>query len=125
MGEVAPRRDDRLSVRTRYVLEPGVISRSDTIQAAAGVEIRHIDLDFASFSQAPALTSEGVLFGAGEVRSFVATGLTCIPGPPDALHHATPTGPFNTYVECDAGAGGPVREIGWRIEMRPRHGQPR
>lgn len=125
MGEVAPRRDDRLSVRTRYVLEPGVISRSDTIQAAAGVEIRHIDLDFASFSQAPALTSEGVLFGAGEVRSFVATGLSCIPGPPDPLHHATPTGPFNTYVECDAGAGGPVREIGWRIEMRPRQGQPR
>jgi hypothetical protein len=118
MGEVAPQRDDRISIRTRYILEPGAISRSDTIQADAGVEIRHIDLDFASFSRAPALTSDGILFGAGEVSSFAATGLSCVPGPPDPLHHASPTGPFNTYIQCDAGAGGRTREIGWRIEMR-------
>lgn len=119
MGEVAPRRDDRLSVRTRYVLEPGAISRHDTIQADAGVEILHIDLDFASFSQAPVLTPGGITFGEGEVGNFATTGLSCIAGPADPVHHVSPTAPFRTYVECDAGTGGRSREIGWRIEMRP------
>ena len=119
MGEVAPRRDDRLSIRTRYVLEPGAISRRDTIEADAGVEILHIDLDFASLSEAPELTTDGITFGAGEVRSFAATGLSCTAGPADPVHHVAPTAPFRTYVECDTGTGGPIREIGWRIEMRP------
>ena len=119
MGEVAPRRDDRLSIRTRYVLEPGAISRRDTIEADAGVEILHIDLDFASFSEAPELTADGITFGTGEVRSFAATGLSCTAGPADPVHHVAPTAPFRTYVECDTGTGGPSREIGWRIEMRP------
>ena len=118
MGEVAPRRDNRLSVRTRYVLEPGAISRSDTIQTAPDVEIAHIDLDFASFSQAPSASPEEITFGAGEVRSFATTGLACVANQPDPEHHASPTGAFNTYVECDAGAGRGPREIGWRIEMR-------
>jgi len=122
MGEVAPQRDGRLSIRTRYVLEPGTISRSDTIHADADVEIRHIDLDFASFSRAPALAADGIVFGAGEVERFSVTGLTCAAKAPDAVHHLAPTGPFSTYVECDAGAGGPVREIGWRIQMRPDAG---
>lgn len=119
MGEVAPRRDDRLSIRTRYVLEPGAISRRDTIEADAGVEIRHIDLDFASFSEAPERTAGGITFGTGEVRSFAATGLSCTAGPADPVHHVAPTAPFRTYVECDTGTGRPLREIGWRIEMRP------
>lgn len=119
MGEVAPQRDGRLSIRTRFVLEPGAVSRSDTIEAGPDVEIRHIDLDFASFSQAASSTASGVVFGTGDVASFSVTGLACVPQAPDPAHHATPTGPFNTYVECDAGPGGRSREIGWRIEMRP------
>lgn len=118
MGEVGPRRDRRLSVRTRYVLEPGAISRSDTIQTAAGVEIAHIDLDFASFSQAPVASSGAITFGAGEVQRFSAIGLTCVAGKLDPDRHAAPTGPFNTYVECDSGSSSDPREIGWRIEMR-------
>lgn len=118
MGDVAPRRDNRLSVRTRYVLEPGAVSRSDTIEAASGVEIAHIDLDFASFSMAPSASSAGISFGAGEIRRFSAIGLTCATGQPDPARHAAPTGAFNTLVECDAGAGSGRREIGWRLEMR-------
>lgn len=120
MGEVGPRRDRRLTVRTRYVLEPGAVTRSDVIQPADGVEIAQIDLDFASFSQAPSASGGGIDFGSGEVRRFSVNGLTCLAGPPDPAHHAAPTGAFNTYVECDAGAGRGEREIGWRIEM----GQP-
>lgn len=118
MGETAPRRDDRLSVRTRYVLEPGAISRSDVIQAAPGVEIAHIDLDFATFSRAPSTSADGTEFGAGEVRRFAATGVSCVAGRADPKRHAAPTGAFNTVVECDAAGGSGPREIGWRIEMR-------
>jgi hypothetical protein len=118
MGESAPRKDGRLSVRTRYVLEPGAISRTDVIEPAADVEIAHIDLDFASFSRAPVTTNDGVAFGAGEVRRFAVRGMTCAAGEPDLEHHASPTGAFNTYVQCDAGAGRGAREIGWRLEMR-------
>jgi len=118
MGEVAPRRDNRLSVRTRYVLEPGAVSRSDTIQTGPGVDIAHIDLDFASFSGAASASGDGIAFGAGEVRRFKVTGLICTAGQPDPARHAAPTGAFNTWVECDAGAGGGTREIGWRIQMR-------
>ncbi|MDQ3124054.1 MAG: hypothetical protein M3Q74_00395 [Pseudomonadota bacterium] len=118
MGDAAPRRDSRLSVRTRYILEPGAVSRSDSIQTAPGVEIAHIDLDFASFSQAPLASPGQINFGAGEVRSFATTGLTCLTRQPDPDRHASPTGAFNVYVECDAGAGQGARNIGWRIEMR-------
>lgn len=118
MGEVGPRRDSRLTVRTRYVLEPGIVTRSDVIQPADGVEIAHVDLDFASFSQAPSASGGGIDFGSGEVRRFSVDGLTCLAGQPDPARHAAPTGAFNTYVECDAGAGQGEREIGWRIEMR-------
>lgn len=120
MGEVGPRRDSRLTVRTRYVLEPGTITRSDVIQPGDGVEIAHIDLDFASFSQAPSASGGGIAFGSGEVRRFAVDGLACVAGRPDPARHATPTGAFNTYVECDAGAGSGERAIGWRIEMRQR-----
>lgn len=118
MGEVAPRRDGRLSVRTTYVLEPGAISRRDVIQPAEGVEIAHVDLDFASFSRNPSASRQGIAFGSGEIKSFTATGLTCEAIPPDPKRHAAPTGAFNSYVECDAGAGAGRRELGWRIEMR-------
>lgn len=119
MGGPAPLLDDRLSIRTRYVLEPGSVSRSDTIEAATGVEIHHIDLDFASFSHTPVVMEGNVLFGSGEVQSFATTGLACVARQADPQREAAPTGAFNSYVECDAGPGGNVREVGWRIEMRP------
>lgn len=118
MGEAAPRRDARLTVRTRYVLEPGAITRSDVIQPAAGVEIARIELDFASFSEAPSPSGGRVDFGIGEVARFRVEGLTCVNGRLDPARHASPTGAFNTYVECDAGPGSHERAIGWRIEMR-------
>lgn len=118
MGQTAPVPDDRVRIETRYVLEPGRISRSDRIVPQPGVRIRTATLVFATFSDAPAAAPDAVRFGRGEVERFSWTGLSCRPEAPDPKVHATPVGAHNTVVSCAAETGTGPLDLGWRIDFR-------
>ena len=105
LGADAPIADDRLSVKTTYVLEPGKISRTDVFTPEGAQDIRAVDLSFASFSAAPSTKGGVTTYGRGEVRGFRATGLGCKSRPlRDEEAYRTPTGAFESLVECAGGA---------------------
>lgn len=119
MGEEAPRPDGRATIRTRYVLEPGAVTRSDDIvlDAAAGPAI--IDLEFPVFSRGATMDGDTIRFARGEVASFQATGMACAPtGDFDAAAYASPVGPFRTVIRCRAEVEGRAG-LSWRIGFAP------
>lgn len=116
MGQNAPVRDDRVSARTTYTLEPGRLTRRDEIVARPGATIEAVDLEFANFSRAPESTAEGLAFKAGEVRAFEVAGMTCAAArPQDEADYETPVGPFTSLVRCHASASGQAWSGGWTI----------
>ncbi|MFA6116751.1 MAG: hypothetical protein WC729_22325 [Sphingomonas sp.] len=101
MGASNARRDDRVAIETRYVFAPGRITRSDSIAARPGVDIKRIDLEFATFSNRASTRGATVRFGHGEVAGFEARNLgDCTAVPVDADPYRAPTGPFSTVVRC-------------------------
>jgi hypothetical protein len=121
LGTDAPIADDRLTVKTTYVLAPGKISRTDVFMPNAGQAIEAVDLDFASFSAAPATKGGATTYGRGDVRSFKVTGLSCKSRPlKDEKTYRTPTGDFESLVECAGGArtlSGPLT-VSWTLRYR-------
>ncbi|WGM31921.1 hypothetical protein [Brevundimonas sp. NIBR11] len=114
MGETAPRPDGRAQVQTRYVLEPGAVSRSDRI-AFEGAAV--IDLEFPTFSRGATVDGDVIRFAQGEVSAFRATGMACAPTEDfDAATYAGTTGAFRTLIRCRAEATGGA-ELSWRIEF--------
>jgi hypothetical protein len=128
MGQPAPIADDRVSVSTRYVLEPGRITRTDHIEPRPGVTIAKIDLTFASFGEAT-VAADGARYSDGEIAAFAVQGLTCQAGRLDPTVHRTPVGALRSVVECGtATAAGPV-DLSWSLSFRdpppppPREGR--
>ncbi len=118
MGESAPVSDARANSRTIYVLEPGSISRTDDIVLAPEEAGARIELEFPTYSTAPRLEGGGVVFGAGEVASFEATGLRCsVVDHPAPERYASPVGPFRSLVSCQGVATERTR-VFWRIRFR-------
>jgi hypothetical protein len=104
LGTSAPIADDRFSVRTTYVLEPGKISRTDVFTPKGGQAIKAVDLSFAAFSAGPSTKDGATTYGQGDVRSFKVTGLTCTSRPlEDEKAYRTPTGAFQSLTECTSG----------------------
>jgi hypothetical protein len=104
LGTSAPIADDRFSVRTTYVLEPGKISRTDVFTPKGGQAIKAVDLSFAAFSAAPSNKDGATTYGQGDVRSFKVTGLACTSRPlEDEKAYRTPTGAFQSLTECTSG----------------------
>lgn len=112
MGEPAPRPDTRATVRTRYLLEPGAVSRTDDIVLEGDALV---DLEFPVFSSGATMDGAVIRFARGEVASFETTGMTCVPTEDfDALTYASPVGAFRTVIRCRA----EVRDragLSWRI----------
>ena len=102
MGGNDARPDNRAAIETRYVLAPGRITRTDRLLPAPGISVARIDVEFASFSSAPALRKAGtVAFGKGEVRRFKTRGYgACRAGEPSDPAYRAPTGAFQTVVQC-------------------------
>lgn len=116
MGEDAPVRDDRVSARTTYVLEPGRVTRKDEVRALSGATIDKVDLEFANFSRAPEATEQGFLFAAGEVSGFEVSGMTCSAAiPEDETVYGSPVGPFSSVIRCNASGAGREWSGGWTI----------
>ncbi|MEC5384318.1 hypothetical protein VVD49_01215 [Uliginosibacterium sp. H3] len=75
LGEIAPVRDVRLSVATRYTLDSGVITRTDVFTPLAPLENVGLSLEFASFGEDARVDGSTVHFGSGAVKEFSVTGL--------------------------------------------------
>lgn len=121
MGSDNAVKDARVTIATRYEFVPGRITRSDTITPAKGVTIRRIDLEFASFSDAPRTAAPGdTAFGKGQVTRFATSGLGACAAAPATSPYAAPTGAFHTVVRCGrdvAPSTGPLR-LGWTLRYQ-------
>ncbi|KQY95245.1 hypothetical protein ASD21_07730 [Caulobacter sp. Root1455] len=121
LGASAPIADDRFSVRTTYVLAPGKISRTDVFTPKGGQPIKAVDLSFASFSSAPSTKGGATTYGQGDVRAFTVTGLSCKSRAlEDEKAYRTPTGAFQSLVECAGGArtrSGPLT-VSWSLSYQ-------
>jgi hypothetical protein len=119
LGKDGPVADDRFSVKTTYVLEPGKISRTDVFTPKAGQAIKVVDLAFAGFSAAPSTKGGATTYGSGDVRGFSVTGLSCTSRPlADEKAYRTPTGPFLSLVECAGGAAQGPLTVSWTLNYR-------
>lgn len=120
LGGKAPVADDRFSVKTTYVLEPGRIRRTDVFTPKPGVPVKAVDLAFASFS-GKATTRGGVTtFGAGDVTGFTVEGLSCsTKALADEKAYRAPTGAMTALTSCTGAAGvsGPIT-ISWTIAYK-------
>jgi hypothetical protein len=121
LGTDAPIVDDRLSVKTTYVLEPGKISRTDVFTPKGGQAVKAVDLSFAAFSTAPRSKGGATTYGHGDVRSFTVTGLSCKSRPlEDEKAYRTPSGAFQSLAECASGPrtlSGPLT-VSWTLSYR-------
>ncbi len=120
LGGKAPVADDRFSVRTTYVLEPGRIRRTDVFTPKPGVAVKAVDLAFASFS-GKATTKGGVTtFGTGDVTGFKVEGLSCATRAlADEKAYRAPTGAMTALTSCTGavGASGPIT-ISWAVSYK-------
>jgi hypothetical protein len=119
MGDNAPQRDPRVSVRTTFELFPGGVRRQDVAVARRGVKIDHVDLVFANFSAGAAPTSDGGLrFQRGEVEIFAADNMECEATPAPGAPYQTPVGPLRSVVSCRTDAPGTTWRGGWTLRFR-------
>jgi hypothetical protein len=113
--------DKRITVETRYEFTPGRITRTDRYSAAEPLEIRAIDVEFASFSGLPTVAGSNVRFGEGEVTGFSAQGLDrCEAQPVTGAPYQAPSGPFAARIACHSGAlrlDKPLR-LGWALTYK-------
>jgi len=119
MGKDDARPDRRASIETRYTLAPGRITRSDRLRLASGERAAKVELEFASFSGAPAVRAGRVRFGTGEVRGFAATGYDrCTAEKAGKPEYRAPVGAFETRVHCKRSAlaaKGGVIALTWEL----------
>jgi len=102
----APVKDTRITVDTEYLLEHGVITRTDTYRAASPVDVAALTLDFGAFSSGASVDGNTVRFQDGAVRTFSVSGLASCRAAPTHGDPAwqAPYGPMATLVSCRSGA---------------------
>ena len=121
LGSESPVADDRLSVATTYVFEPGRIRRTDVYTPKVPLELSGIELDFGTFSRLSKVAGHRILFSGGAISGFEVAGLeTCraeaIEDDPD---FESDEGPMTAKVVCNSPAQtlrAPLT-IGWTIEF--------
>ena len=97
--------DGRLQVETRYVFEPGVITRTDTYHANAPLDISGVRLEMASYSSQPHTQKLATTFARGSLREFNVGGFQACEskGDPDDARYRSNTGPMSSHVACSIG----------------------
>lgn len=123
MGGKGPVPDDRISVSTTYVFEPGSITRTDVYTAGKPVALKGIAMALGSYSAGPATTGLTTRFSTGRLREFQVSGFdACQSGPVTGdPHFQTPTGPLASKVICTRGALTMERPItiSWKLRYQP------
>lgn len=125
LGQKAPVADERFSVKTTYVLEPGRIRRTDVFTPKAVIPgekrtVKAVDLAFASFSGQATTKGGTTTFGTGDVTGFKVEGLSCSTRAlVDDKAYRAPTGAMTALTSCTgaAGATGPIT-VSWTISYR-------
>jgi hypothetical protein len=120
LGQKAPVADDRFSVKTTYVLEPGRIRRTDVFTPKPGVAVKAVDLAFASFSGMATTKDGATTFGTGDVTGFKVEGLRCsTQALNDEKAYRAPTGAMTSLTSCTSGAseGKPIT-VSWTISYK-------
>ncbi|BET68388.1 hypothetical protein ASA1KI_33060 [Opitutales bacterium ASA1] len=104
LGERSPIPDDRLSVRTTYLLEPGRFTRTDVYTPREALTDVRIEMEFSSFSENGRLSDDGrrVDFASGAARTFEVEGFTSLTleAIADDPVRRAPTGPMRTRIQC-------------------------
>lgn len=125
LGQKAPVADDRFSVKTTYMLEPGRIRRTDVFTPKPGMSreegtVKAVDLAFASFSGKAVTKGGRTTFGAGEVTGFDVGGLTCSTRAlDDEKAYRSPTGAMTSLTSCTGGFGaGKPFTVSWTLTYR-------
>jgi hypothetical protein len=102
LGKKGPAKDERIKLETTYTFEPGIITRTDTYTPSAPLQVARASLEFASYSDAPALQGKTVRFGQGDVSAFEVSGLDACTV--EATHgvdpYRAPEGPMASHVSC-------------------------
>jgi hypothetical protein len=101
-GGKGPVADGRIKLATTYTLEPGVITRTDTYTPSAPLQVSRLSLEFASYSDAPALQGKTVRFGNGDVTAFEVAGLDActVEATGGADPYRAPTGAMASHLTC-------------------------
>jgi hypothetical protein len=104
LGKKGPSPDERIKLETTYTFEPGIITRTDTYTPAAPLQVTRASLEFASYSDAPALQGKTVRFGQGEVSAFEVSGLDActVERTNGADPYRAPEGPMASHVTCSS-----------------------
>jgi hypothetical protein len=123
MGDEAPVADDRMTLKTTYTYEPGLITRTDVYTPARKLAVKGIELAFGSFSSNPTTSGLTTRFSNGAVQEFAVKGLDrCESGSAVGdKHYQAPNGPMASKVTCSRAAfdfGRPLT-LSWRLRYRP------
>jgi hypothetical protein len=122
LGTQSPLADDRLTLSSTYVLEPGRITRTDVYTPKGTVALESVRMEFATYSDLPLQQGTTTRFGRGAVRKFAAVGFAhCdVAAVQNSVAYQTPTGPFATLVVCASPAHtlqGPVT-LSWSLSYQ-------
>jgi hypothetical protein len=123
MSGHAPVADDRISVKTTYTFERGLITRTDVYTPARKLAVKAIDLAFGSFSANPSTAGLTTRFANGAVQEFSVKGLDRCESAAAAgdKRYQAPYGPMASKVTCNSPAFDFVRPLtlSWRLKYRP------
>lgn len=121
LGARGPRADDRVSVETIYVLEPGRITRTDTFAPRAPVAAKELRVELGTFSTQPVQRALATRFGTGAVTGFAVTGYRgCESGVVDDPAYRSDTRAMKTRVRCTStpsDLSAPFT-VSWTLEYR-------
>lgn len=101
LGDQTPHADTRISSDVEYVFEPGKITRTERFTPHQPLHLRHLALNFLSFSSAARADGSAVRFMSGAVNAVLVSGLNACRV--HALHSNTefssPNGPMQTHAQ--------------------------
>jgi hypothetical protein len=123
MGQRGPVKDSRLQVRTRYVFEPGLITRTDVYTTEQPLPLKSLAVEMGSFSGAPRTRGQATRFSGGSLSEFAVTGYERCEsaGALDDARYRTSNGAFASRVSCTRGAF-TLKEpltLSWRLRYAP------
>lgn len=122
MGDNAPVRDGRIGVRTRYILEPGAISRTDRFELGPEVAEAEVSLEFATFSSDAQMDGGRTTFHQGEVGGFHVDGMVCTADEQPSEVYRSPVGAFSTVIRCTGRVTRENPEVAWTLTFRDASG---
>ncbi|RFP11333.1 MULTISPECIES: hypothetical protein [unclassified Duganella] len=105
LGKKSPVKDGRIKLQTTYTLEHGQLTRNDVYTPVGTQEVEKITLEFASFSEQPAIEGSTVTFAKGDVDEYSVSGLQqCQVAPTNgSKDYMAPYGAMKTLVTCSTG----------------------